>query len=66
MYTAAVFLLMAVMIPYMPEEYPLKADIHVLLAFFRRCCWLSASLVSSAFSAPATGCVFAGHGVSCG
>lgn len=34
MYTAAVFLLMAVMIPYMPEEYPLKADIHVLLAFF--------------------------------
>uniref|UniRef100_UPI003A93B939 hypothetical protein n=1 Tax=Enterocloster clostridioformis TaxID=1531 RepID=UPI003A93B939 len=33
MYTAAVFLLMAVMIPYMPEEYPLKADIHVLLAF---------------------------------
>lgn len=66
MYTAAVFLLMAVMIPYMPEEYPLKADIHVLLAFFRRCCWPSASLVSSAFSAPATGCVFAGHGVSCG
>lgn len=66
MYTAAVFLLMAVMIPYMPEEYPLKADIHVLLAFFRRCCWLSASLVSSAFSAPATGCVFAGHGASCG
>ena len=34
MYTAAAFLLMAVMIPYMPEKYPLKADLHVLLAFF--------------------------------
>lgn len=34
MYTAASFLLMAVMIPYMPEKYPLKADLHVLLAFF--------------------------------
>ena len=30
MYTAAAFLLMAVMIPYMPEKYPLKADLHVL------------------------------------
>ena len=37
MYTAAAFLLMAVMIPYMPEEYPLKADLHVLLAFFFTC-----------------------------
>ena len=34
MYTAAAFLLMAVMIPYMPEKYPLKVDLHVLLAFF--------------------------------
>lgn len=37
MYTAAAFLLMAVMIPYMPEKYPLKADLHVLLAFFFTC-----------------------------
>lgn len=34
MYTAAAFLLASVMIPYMPEKYPLKADLHVLLAFF--------------------------------
>lgn len=33
-YTAAAFLLTAVMIPYMPEQYPLKAHLHVLLAFF--------------------------------
>lgn len=66
MYTAAAFLLMAVMIPYMPEKYPLKADLHVLLAFFHLCFWPSVSLASSAFSVPATGCVFAGHGASCG
>lgn len=33
-YTAAACLLTAVMIPYMPEQYPVKADLHVLLAFF--------------------------------
>lgn len=33
MYTAAAFLLASVMIPYMPEKYPLKADLHVFLAF---------------------------------
>ena len=32
-YTAAAFLLTAVMIPYTPEQYPLKAHLHVLLAF---------------------------------
>lgn len=32
-YTAAAFLLTAVMIPYTPEQYPLKAQLHVLLAF---------------------------------
>ena len=32
-YTAAAFLLTAVMIPYMPEQYPMKAHLHVLLAF---------------------------------
>lgn len=31
--TAAAFLLAAVMIPYVPEQYPLKARLHVLLAF---------------------------------
>ena len=31
--TAAAFLLTAVMIPYTPEQYPLKAHLHVLLAF---------------------------------
>lgn len=34
MYTAAAFLFMAVMIPYVPEEYPFKAFLHVMLAFF--------------------------------
>lgn len=34
LYTAAAFLFTAVMIPYMPEKYPVKADLHVLLAFF--------------------------------
>lgn len=33
-YTAAVFLFMAVIIPYMPEKYPLNSFLHVLLAFF--------------------------------
>lgn len=32
-FTAAAFLLTAVMIPYTPKEYPLKAQLHVLLAF---------------------------------
>lgn len=32
-YTAAAFLLTAVIIPYTPEKYPLKAHLHVLLAF---------------------------------
>lgn len=32
-YTAAAFLLTSVMIPYSPEQYPLKACIHVILAF---------------------------------
>lgn len=33
-YTAAAFLLMAVIIPYVPEKYPLKSQLHVMLAFF--------------------------------
>ena len=32
-YTAAAFLLTAVMIPYTPQQYPIKAHLHVLLAF---------------------------------
>lgn len=31
---SAAFLLTAVMIPYLPEKYPLGATLHVLLAFF--------------------------------
>ncbi|MCC8027950.1 MAG: hypothetical protein LIP16_21910 [Clostridium sp.] len=33
-YTAAGFLLTAVMLPYMPEKYPFKSQLHVMLAFF--------------------------------
>lgn len=33
-YTSAAFLLTAVMIPYMPEQYPFKSQLHVMLAFF--------------------------------
>ena len=33
-YTAAAFLLAAVTIPYAPRQYPVKADLHVFLAFF--------------------------------
>lgn len=33
-YTAAAFLLTSVMLPYMPDKYPLKSWLHVMLAFF--------------------------------
>ena len=54
-YTAAAFLLTAVMIPYTPEQYPLKAHLHVLLAF-----------LSPILLAAGTGQGTGRHGISCG
>ena len=43
--TAAAFLFTAVIIPYMPEQYPFKSRLHVLLAFFSPILFTSGMIV---------------------
>ena len=47
--TAAAFLFTAVIIPYMPEQYPFKSRLHVLLAFFSPILFTSGMIVFLSF-----------------